>query len=282
MHYVKEHTSIPVSDILIFDPDWDRKVGGETMVLTPRLWRSLTDDQWETLCTSVADIWSQLLRLRFKFIGSIYEQTEESENRYFIGPMAYLPQAGTLASPEASTSGPFSSSREWLVAVSNGKLSPTRRIPLDFDYEHKWRETTIDVVKKSPLLDSEFLDHEQIVLSHIDYSLHNILVVREDPTRVIAVIDWEGARTVPMWAANPTFRWPFLLSKAKVSHLQQIIRKRIASQIPGWEFATGDGYDTLHLLQRRAECSDADPSVYDTGEPIQHIMSWIDARCMAF
>ncbi len=33
MHYVKEHTSIPVPDILVYDPDWDRKVGGEWMLV---------------------------------------------------------------------------------------------------------------------------------------------------------------------------------------------------------------------------------------------------------
>ncbi|KAK0493451.1 hypothetical protein EDD18DRAFT_421176 [Armillaria luteobubalina] len=74
-----EHTTIPVADILVYDPDWDRKVGAEWMLMkyidgiSPA---NLTDDQWEALCTSVADIWSQLLRLRFKSIGSIYEQQD--------------------------------------------------------------------------------------------------------------------------------------------------------------------------------------------------------------
>ncbi len=33
MQYVKEHTSIPVPDVLFYDPDWDRKVGGEWMLM---------------------------------------------------------------------------------------------------------------------------------------------------------------------------------------------------------------------------------------------------------
>ncbi|KAG7439925.1 uncharacterized protein BT62DRAFT_649980 [Guyanagaster necrorhizus] len=141
----------------------------------------------------------QLLRLRFKYIGSIYEHQEKSENRYFIGPMTYIPQAGTLASPEAATSGPFSSSRQWLVAVANGKLSPTRNIPPDVDHEQerKWRETAIDIVQKSHLLDSQILDHEQIVLSHMDYSLHNILVDRDDPTNFGC---WRCAHGAATWA----------------------------------------------------------------------------------
>ncbi|KAK0493453.1 hypothetical protein EDD18DRAFT_1333810 [Armillaria luteobubalina] len=186
IRYVKEHTSIPVPDILVYDPDWDRKVGGEWMLMkyidgvSPT---GLTDDQWEALCTSVADIWSQLLRLPFKFIGSIYEQQDGSESHYFIGPMTYIPRSGSIGSPEASTSGPFSSTREWLVAAAKGKLNSTRRIRSDFDYEQarKWQETVIDMVQKSTLLDSETLDHKQIVLAHMDYSLHNILVDREDP-----------------------------------------------------------------------------------------------------
>lgn len=248
------------------------------------LWRTLTDDQWETLCISIADIWSQLMRLRFKFVGSIYEQQVESESRYFIGPMAYLPQAGSKGSPEACTSGPFSSSRDWLVAVANGKLSPAWNNPPEPNPEqaHKWREAVIDAVMKSPLLESDSRGHQQIVLSHIDYSLHNILVDRDDPTRVIAVVDWEGACTVPMWAANPSFLWPFLLSNEKVSHLQHIMRELIASQIPGWEFATGDDCDALRLMQVSAERSDWDPSIYDTGSPIRHVMSWTDPRCMVF
>ncbi|KAK0462218.1 hypothetical protein IW261DRAFT_1528235 [Armillaria novae-zelandiae] len=291
MRYVKEHTTIPVPDILFYDPDWDRKVGGEWMLMRyidginpAHLWRTLTDDQWETLCTSIADIWSQLMCLRFKFIGSIYEQQDESERQYFIGPMAYLPIAGSIGSPEACTSGPFLSSRDWLVAVANGKLSPTWDHPPNPNPEqaHKWRETVIDTVKNSSLLEHDSRGHQQIVLSHIDYSLHNILVDRDDPTRVIAVVDWEGARTVPMWAANPSFRWPFLLSNDKVSHLQQIMRRSIASRIPGWEFATGDECDVLRLLQVSAENSEWDPSIYDTGTPFRHVMSWNDPRLLIF
>lgn len=118
------------------------------------------------------------MRLRFKFVGSIYEQQIESERR-FIGPMTYLSQAGSIGSPEACTSGPFLSSRDWLIAIANEKLEPIRRIKPDLDDEqaHKWREASVDVLKKSPLLDSDSCDHEQIVLSHIDYSLHNILSI---------------------------------------------------------------------------------------------------------
>ncbi|KAK0186210.1 hypothetical protein F5146DRAFT_1164633 [Armillaria mellea] len=260
MHYVKEHTSIPVPDILVYDSDWDRKVGEPWMLMKyidgvcPT---SLNDDQWETLCTSVADIWSQLLRLRFKSIGSIYEQRYESESRYFIGPMTYIPHSGSLASPEASTSRPFSSARQWLVASAKGKLHPTQSIQPDFDHEaaQKRREIMIGVVQKSPLLDSESLDHEQIVLAHMDFSLHNILVDRNDPTRVVAVVDWEGC--------------------AYPSHL---MRDRILRQIPGWEFATGDSCNDLRWLQWQADLSAEDPSLYDKAKPLLHRMSWLDAR----
>ncbi|KAK0186195.1 hypothetical protein F5146DRAFT_905068, partial [Armillaria mellea] len=186
------------------------------------------------------------------------------ESRCFIGPMSYIPPSGCLASPKASTSGPFSSSREWLVAAAKGKLAPTRRIQPDFDYEqaHKWQETIIDTVQKSPLLDSDTRDHEQIAFDHIDYSLHNILVDRKDPTRIVAVVDWEGARTVPMWAANPAFRWPLFLPESKVAHLRQLMRDRICCQIPGWEFSIGDGGHELRFLECQAYFSSVDPSVF--------------------
>ncbi len=60
------------------------------------------------------------------------------------------------------------------------------------------------------------------------------------------------------------------------------MRERIVSQIPGWKFTIGDGGDVLRLLKAHAEFSDCDPSMYDTGRPIQHQMSWIDARCLIF
>ncbi|KAK0471286.1 hypothetical protein IW261DRAFT_1344695, partial [Armillaria novae-zelandiae] len=176
IRYAKEHTSIPVPDVLVYDPDWDRKVGGEWMLMkyptfgpsfsvyasnpseafmNNKMDPKLSDDQWEALCTSVADIWSQLLRLRFKSVGSIYEQQDGSESRYFIGPMTYIPSTGCVASPEASTSGPFSSTREWLVAVAKGKLKSTRRIPSDFDYEQarKWRPLSVRQILRVMMMD---------------------------------------------------------------------------------------------------------------------------------
>ena len=42
------------------------------------------------------------------------------------------------------------------------------------------------------------IDH--FVLFHEDIRTNNILVAYDDPTRVVGIVDWEGARIRPMWS----------------------------------------------------------------------------------
>jgi aminoglycoside phosphotransferase (APT) family kinase protein len=55
-------------------------------------------------------------------------------------------------------------------------------------------EALLDVVDGSALFDQWV---PSFSLSHPDFSLHNILVGYDEPTRILAVIDWEGARVQP-------------------------------------------------------------------------------------
>jgi hypothetical protein len=52
---------------------------------------------------------------------------------------------------------------------------------------------------------AQFLDKidpsiAHFVLFHEDIRTNNILVAYDDPTRVVGIVDWEGARVLPMWS----------------------------------------------------------------------------------
>lgn len=47
---------------------------------------------------------------------------------------------------------------------------------------------------------SSFKDTDRFVLHHEDLCFNNIMVSYDDPSCVIAIVDWEGARVVPIWS----------------------------------------------------------------------------------
>ena len=56
------------------------------------------------------------------------------------------------------------------------------------------------IIDNAQFLDKVDPSIAHFVLFHEDIRTNNILVAYEDHTRVVGIIDWEGARVVPMWS----------------------------------------------------------------------------------
>ncbi|KAK0203398.1 hypothetical protein DFS33DRAFT_794792 [Desarmillaria ectypa] len=184
------------------------------------IWRSLDAKQREQVCLAMADVWVQIISITFNSIGSIYER---NGGEFMIGPMTRLAsnRSTSIAPPQLEKCGPFSSVRGWLLATARRDLDYVEA-PEDADTSTRYLP---------------------LVLEHIDFAPRNILVSRSDPTKIVAVIDWEGSRSVPM------------------KRLLTLLTNRIISQVPEWERAIGQELQPLRVLYDRATYSKVDPSL---------------------
>ncbi|EPQ52152.1 hypothetical protein GLOTRDRAFT_95810 [Gloeophyllum trabeum ATCC 11539] len=260
--FVRKHTEIPVPDIVAYDADSDGGVGGEWMVMEYvhgipliKAWATTSDAQRHKIVESVADVWADLLRLSFNQIGSLQE---DGKDDFSVGPMTCLPSNNSrdITPPDPSHCGPFDSPKDWLLAVAARHLdfsqatvcTAEERAPID---------KVVEELLSNPRLEAAAeLEISNIALHHIDMNVSNILVDHSDPTRIVAVLDWEGARTVPLWAIQPHF-FAHLeeASDEEVRDLQLLTRRAIGERVPMWLRATGEEGLSLRHLLRRAEWS---------------------------
>ncbi|KAH7869908.1 uncharacterized protein C8R40DRAFT_1176228 [Lentinula edodes] len=259
MRYLKDHSTIPIPTIHGYDADADRHVGGTWLVME-YVWHTLTTTQREQLALSLADLWSQLMLQTFNQIGSLYECPE---GQFAVGPMTFLPSKNhyAIAPPDRAKCGPFNTAKEWLEATARQELA--YRLSLSPQPDASSRiNSVLDLIRVSEDLESSIKwEASRLSIEHVDYSTHNVLVSPVDPTKIMAVIDWEGARIVPMWAMNPAFRWPHDSDELEIRHLKALMRDRICSQVPGWSSAIGNECRPLRVLCMKATLSDRNPDL---------------------
>ncbi|KAK0220496.1 kinase-like domain-containing protein [Armillaria fumosa] len=266
IRFLKARTKIPVPEILFHDLDVDGKVGGEWMIMEyvdgenlSTIWRTLDVKQREQVCLAMADVWVRIISITFDSIGSIYEQ---DGGEFVIGPMARLAsnRSTSIASPRLEKCGPFSNVKGWLLATARRDLDYVEA-PEDVDTSSRGQHFIDGVVTKIRHFSFPCPDLP-LVLEHIDFAPRNILVSRTDPTKIVAVIDWEGSRSVPMWAANPNFTFPpESVTEEERKRLLTLLTNRVISQVPEWERAIGQELQPLRILHDRATYSKVDPSV---------------------
>jgi hypothetical protein len=267
MRFLKEHSTIPIPRVYGYDDDSDGNIGGKFVVLeyvdgrrVDQIWNSLTEAQREKLTLSLADLWSQLMGQSFEKIGSLYEQPE---GRFFVGPMTFLPTNNhfAISAPDETKCGPFSTTQEWLEANARQELAYKLSLTPPPEASSRMNAVLDSICLSDDLQSSKSWAASHLSIEHVDYSTHNILVSSADPTVILAVLDWEGARIVPMWAMNPVFRWPRNSSELENKRLRALMRDRISSQVPGWRDAIGEPCQHLRLLYQKAKLSDRDPQI---------------------
>ncbi|KAJ4490488.1 hypothetical protein J3R30DRAFT_3694141 [Lentinula aciculospora] len=271
MRYLKRHSTIPIPKIFGYDLDADGHVGGTWVVMeyvegqnVDQVWHTLTKTRREQLALSLADLWSQLMLPTFHLIGSLYEHPG---GQFVVGPMTFLPTRNhyAIAPPDRDRCGPFKTTQDWLEASARQDLA--YRLSLSPQPQGSSRiNAVLKLIRESrDLQSSAAWDASRLKIEHVDYSTHNVLVSPDDPTKIVAVLDWEGARIVPMWAMNPAFRWPHGSDEIENRHLRALMRVRICSRMPGWGSAIGDECRPLRVLYMKATLSDRDPNLVVAG-----------------
>ncbi|TFK49157.1 hypothetical protein OE88DRAFT_1663582, partial [Heliocybe sulcata] len=221
-------------------------------------WADMSPEQRTAAAVSIADVERQLLSLRFDSIGSLYDGGQ-------VGPMTFLPSNNSydIGPPDDAKCGPFTSIREWIVAVALGELDYKTSYPTTPEREAH-RAAALQALRSTPVFDDPSVqDLCAIALHHVDLTPGNIIVDFQDPTRVVGVIDWEGARTVPLFAIQP--RWYSRLSSVGLSSAEEVralqvrTRETLRESVPLWYAATDDpGYGLREMLGL-AETSTWDP-----------------------
>ncbi|TFK50977.1 hypothetical protein OE88DRAFT_1735702 [Heliocybe sulcata] len=258
--YVRKYTMVPVPDVLAYDADEDGAVGGEWMIMEfvdgvplDEVWRGMSNRNRYQVALSIAGCLARLIELRFSHIGSLYED----EGGFRVGAMTFLPSKNVFhtGAPVETQCGPFDSPKDWLLATARRRLEFTSKRELTQAQRARMNQVISDLLSDPALKLCGSSRMSAIALEHVDLGPSNILVDPANPDRVLAIIDWEGARTVPLWAIQPH---PFgHLNKEEVSPkqkcaLQHIIRHAIASQVPQWLFATGDEGRSFRVLLQMA------------------------------
>ncbi|OBZ75254.1 Altered inheritance of mitochondria protein 9, mitochondrial [Grifola frondosa] len=228
LNFVRKNTSIPVPKVLAVDTDPHNPVNAR-YTLQERIlghpledvWESLSSAQLQTIISQVARFEGELFQTRFSSIGSLLEDPDGQFSVGHLGLSCLLPQS------DLHVVGPWTSSLEWIKAyveveidlldnkpdewysqrvdwcIPNGDAKcPVDSLQLS-SYFKKWYRLFLRGIEELPMnLDLSVFDPPvtPFVLFHEELSLSNILVAYDDPARVVGIVDWEGARVVPLWA----------------------------------------------------------------------------------
>lgn len=219
MRWMREHTDLPVPEVIDFDDGNKNEIGFEWMIMEKmpgstlhHRWRSMSYPQKVFLTVRIAKIQAQLFRhasssSAFRGIGTL-EPCSLNDN----GPVP-----GQLVSTEFFMHdhidydvprGPFRSSHDWLLSQLKIAVLENEVILADPEAHEDYKEEAQEKLTLAKRLLS-FLPKlfpsvqeppERTVLWHQDLDDLNILV--NDQNRLTAVLDWECVSAVPLWMAT--------------------------------------------------------------------------------
>ncbi|RDB27521.1 Altered inheritance of mitochondria protein 9, mitochondrial [Hypsizygus marmoreus] len=226
LKWLRENTSIPVPRVFAYDGNPDSNVGA-AYIIEERIIGQPLHDVWENLdlesrnkiIQQLAPMQAQLLKASFPLIGSLYEDiSAPTASRFYVGRSAPPVQVER----HKINRGPWRTPREYLHSVITEQIQE-----ITFDEERVWAARKHNKADESGCNIEDFkalysailhlVDNVQLLdecdhtfcLSHPDFTTRNMLVAYDDPTSVVAILDWEGARIQPWWFTSPTpaFMW---------------------------------------------------------------------------
>ena len=161
----------------------------------------------------VSSFEGELFKTRFPLIGSIYGDPETGFRVERLGPssstghnLSNLNDRGPWKSIRAYLRWYVTSERTWLAECTEDYMVMRRRMCPDEDpnlhlpYFKSLCDIVLRIIDNAQFIDKVDPSIAHYVLFHEEIRTNNILVSYEDPTRVVGLIDWEGARVLPMWS----------------------------------------------------------------------------------
>ena len=161
----------------------------------------------------VSSFEGKLFKTRFPQIGSIYGDQETGFRVGRLGPssvrghdLSNFNDRGPWTSIRAYLRWYVAAERTWLTECTEDYTVLRRRICPDEDpnthisYFKSLCDILLRIIDNAQFIDKVDPSIAHFVLCHEDIRTNNILVGYDDPTRVVGIIDWEGARVLPMWA----------------------------------------------------------------------------------
>lgn len=298
--------SVPVQIPICIDEDKDNLVGGPWMVTTLTKGPFLNDiihtldpEQRQTVINSVAETYYRILMSRsskFSKIGSIYRNEDreqmardwfftdddrncdvKSRSSCFVGPVAVFPPDSSgldlnTVPPNIWHCGPFESADKWLAAIASRDFDYTgapSALSLD---ERRDRERDVnEILGRMRKKDRDF--RKQLVLEHPTFSLSCIQVDPDDPTKIVSITGWAGARVVPSWAINPPLNMPENLGQAEQKHLVTRFAWGVRMQFRGADWRNSSMFDKLLVAQNSHMDPNDRPSLFKNKTWLQQLLT---------
>jgi len=287
MQWVRERTSIPVPKILAYNLDQSHTLGAYILiekvsgVRLDSIFEDLPPESQDSVVTQLAQFMVEVSHLTFPAIGSISlpQSCDSSAPSSPVSASPALPPLGPLTHPcfyiEGRTAlsidrGPFPTARAYFLACAERERAATRALftqgaPAGADYQTLLAETQsiveravtllIELVRRCDGLDSADPELARYALDLHELGPKNIIVASDDPTRILALIDWQSASVRPLWRCARTPYWllPSLAGDddARRQRLRSVFRAAVANDLV---FARAvDVDDTRHALDEVAE-----------------------------
>ena len=239
IEYLKQHTTIPVPEVLKYNAKREAELGFEWMIMhrvhgvgLGNQWTSMSWLKKELIVRKVVSFLVQLFKTRFPRIGNLYEwsdlqrlQTSDLPEHTPLGYEHSTKETTLCLSQVVSIPfflgkhatfdiqrGPYTNSRAWLAAqlqlYIKGADDPILYEDSGTDSDDDPDEfATPEAIKSRAnrliaLLPTVFPEGvtEEFVLHHGDLNENNIMVDHLNH-EITGVIDWECVHTVPLWQA---------------------------------------------------------------------------------
>ncbi|KAI0064973.1 hypothetical protein BV25DRAFT_1914121 [Artomyces pyxidatus] len=276
MKFIREHTSIPVPDVLSYELDSRHPLGPHFLSEKPQgvrlenVFDDLPDAAQDALVAQIAKYILEVSEHTFPALGSIVlPPASGSPALPPLGPLTHpsFYIDGRAALPLAR--GPFRTAREYFLACAQRELDCTRALFTQGappGYQRELEESQLQVERSVGLLSDlaqrcAGLDGDDAPLARFALDLHdiglkNILVSADDPTQICAVVDWQCTSTRPLWrcARLPYWLLPSLAAghdHARTQRLAGVFEQAVAGDAAFLRALRSD--DTRHALDEVAE-----------------------------
>lgn len=191
MRYIKEHTTIPIPQVMGYDDSADNSASCQYILMEGIYGRPYTepgahhlfhlpDNKVGAVFAQLADILVQLSSLRFPEIGSL---NIDENGQLYIGDVYGTSLRGRFKK--------CSTPLQYFQSIITNSVNRAESM------DDNRKAAILSTAKLKTQLASRFLSHaDTYPLTHPDFQAQNVLF--DDEFRIVGVIDWSYAHTVPV------------------------------------------------------------------------------------